>query len=1690
MTEGMITNEQALAMLGYVAPAVKVSADTILKDLSKLSDLQFQTLSEQVEKCIERETREIKIHEEEEQQEKEKGEGKGEGKGEEKEKVEEEKEVEENDETTWLWIEEKLNSMRTMADPWSLPSPGSKEGEKTLGELLGESGEKRNDEGHLVAVGRGSCNDRYYCGRHLGRAAPRGSDGQCGPNDGPPCQSCKRFGSGVSASANSARRVAMSPFQVGDLVLMHGLVSDAGRPLNGVRATIHACGISDHDGSWYECMVADGSIKRIRTINLKFVEQDDAKGKPGKTFNLSVDSISDMPMKSKQNLFVRVLQEIGIRSSIHIVTCVFTMAEDLRTNISPTDGGETKIEHGVAGIDDGIDDSRIGEGFSFLKFLSIAFVRQLSSGRSLQALEVAIRPLQVALRKRLQMDTGSEAASHLRQSMQAFATIQLFRLEYGEDHGNFAGIETKLPPASLELCLWLIRVLAEDGRKMFSHLTLRAINFALWKHDGKTKLSLLHTTTEMLTKISPARVAKTCLPHLKILKDILEQSMEPTMQDEECSILMRSTTECLAVLIPLLHSCQTAAKSNSLRMATSMKNVSTLTSMRSLTFNEKGEASVNLNRVVDEGLKQHLEEALPAFMNLRSFTNDDGSSINANSALHQIYKDEVFRDITTVISSGNLAGDVTQVSIGEVSLLNSDIHRSEGSTSSPFDKVKTQAVDGWSSGTVSLSDNKVVFPNGPIQICSNVGASKNSSISEVTAMEWDVKLSSNSAWMVQVVNETQSKRKTVSELDENRTVGMNCDTSKCAPHFTKRSSAHNKNICLRLDCHAGTFTVTGSDGNELFSGNIPTYLLNGDEPLFLSISGCNGTRLQLYHWREFGAMPEFSIADTSSLPSWLTGAENTTVIASSTHWEIRRPAFESEDVYFGDSIQQLLNGVPVSAVPNKMVRPSIFDVGDRVVRGPTWKWGSQDGGPGNQGTVTNVGSSSGEAWYSVEWANGNSNKYRGLPHRDLQREGARVKNMSSTFSNGDNVKDERDRVGTIVYGPDSDGDYKIQYGDDGSRSGYLKAHQLTRVSQPYRRCTVGDKVLVDGRRGVISRDDHDSQPYKVIFTNGDESEWKKAEQVQLVQEEEEVQKSSSSSASSSSNTFTIISSSTLAAEAGIDLIRPSSFQLLSSYLDESTLQHIHTWLPITSSTEHVAVGCVVSLEESSIEIPPEPVHLLEHLRCVPLSWLGVIPADPTTVIHFDSASASGGESKYTWNTSGPWSSKITTNADDESRSMGAVSAAREAPKRRCTVGDKVSVDGRRGEIIKDDHDSQPYRVRFTGGDESWFKVEQVQLVEEEKEVQLSEPINFSPRCLASMATGDTCYTITTEQKVAPGSSLNLIHLGTNGYTNTVYVGVIKKSQIHDIQRKRPNEGGMHVIQADGYTYSNGDSNSHGGQRFEPGGTVRIQVDKVDETDTDPTGSHMCTVTFFLNDKRVHETSPFQVDGYTDDGDAEWYFMVCIGMEQTTIGISDCSGCPAPEAAPAEAEAAPAEAEAAEAALAEAAPEAEAEAAPPVTQLTTLDFSLRQSKRFGGTFFPEVDAAAGLSLFMPLAQVMLAKTVTIPGAKSFEMRCDSRVQMLGGGGCICVMPASTKGCIRPEHRFGNHSSPECVPQKDGSKEEEEVWTLRTNAPGWRVRSLPDMTRDNEVDTKHNGDDVQVVRSNAGPDGKWLELANGA
>jgi len=50
-----------------------------------------------------------------------------------------------------------------------------------------------NDEGAKLQTGIGRYSSYYYCSRRLGRAAIPGSDGWCGPTNGPQCASCKRF---------------------------------------------------------------------------------------------------------------------------------------------------------------------------------------------------------------------------------------------------------------------------------------------------------------------------------------------------------------------------------------------------------------------------------------------------------------------------------------------------------------------------------------------------------------------------------------------------------------------------------------------------------------------------------------------------------------------------------------------------------------------------------------------------------------------------------------------------------------------------------------------------------------------------------------------------------------------------------------------------------------------------------------------------------------------------------------------------------------------------------------------------------------------------------------------------------------------------------------------------------------------------------------------------------------------------------------------------------------------------------------------------------------------------------------------------------------------------------------------------------------------------------------------------------
>jgi E3 ubiquitin-protein ligase HERC2 len=48
--------------------------------------------------------------------------------------------------------------------------------------------------------------------------------------------------------------------------------------------------------------------------------------------------------------------------------------------------------------------------------------------------------------------------------------------------------------------------------------------------------------------------------------------------------------------------------------------------------------------------------------------------------------------------------------------------------------------------------------------------------------------------------------------------------------------------------------------------------------------------------------------------------------------------------------------------------------GSKVVRGPDWRWGDQDGGAGKVGRLQGTVKSNG--WVDVKWPSGDSNTYR------------------------------------------------------------------------------------------------------------------------------------------------------------------------------------------------------------------------------------------------------------------------------------------------------------------------------------------------------------------------------------------------------------------------------------------------------------------------------------------------------------------------------------------------------------------------------------------------------------------------------------------------------------------------------------------------------------------------------------------
>ncbi len=53
--------------------------------------------------------------------------------------------------------------------------------------------------------------------------------------------------------------------------------------------------------------------------------------------------------------------------------------------------------------------------------------------------------------------------------------------------------------------------------------------------------------------------------------------------------------------------------------------------------------------------------------------------------------------------------------------------------------------------------------------------------------------------------------------------------------------------------------------------------------------------------------------------------------------------------------------------------PSKMAIGQRVVRGPNWQWGNQDGGAGNAGVCVEI---DGDGWTRVKWDKGGTQCYK------------------------------------------------------------------------------------------------------------------------------------------------------------------------------------------------------------------------------------------------------------------------------------------------------------------------------------------------------------------------------------------------------------------------------------------------------------------------------------------------------------------------------------------------------------------------------------------------------------------------------------------------------------------------------------------------------------------------------------------
>ena len=83
--------------------------------------------------------------------------------------------------------------------------------------------------------------------------------------------------------------------------------------------------------------------------------------------------------------------------------------------------------------------------------------------------------------------------------------------------------------------------------------------------------------------------------------------------------------------------------------------------------------------------------------------------------------------------------------------------------------------------------------------------------------------------------------------------------------------------------------------------------------------------------------------------------------------ELEEISTEATDIKHPEALQATADWVTGSAAGE-------LRVGDRVRRGPDWKWDEQDGGSGRLGTVTRAPTSS--EWARVEWDAGDTNTYR------------------------------------------------------------------------------------------------------------------------------------------------------------------------------------------------------------------------------------------------------------------------------------------------------------------------------------------------------------------------------------------------------------------------------------------------------------------------------------------------------------------------------------------------------------------------------------------------------------------------------------------------------------------------------------------------------------------------------------------